>query len=78
MSLSQVLLFSTMTRALDVIEDYLEWRGFSWLRLDGNTSSGERGGLVSEFNDPGDLGHVDRFCKHASIVHRNDQQELLQ
>jgi hypothetical protein len=41
-----------MTRALDVIEDYLEWRGLSFLRLDGDTSSAERGELVAEFNDP--------------------------
>ncbi len=42
-----------MTRALDVIEDYLEWRGFSWLRLDGGTCSTDRGSLVEEFNHPG-------------------------
>lgn len=48
----QVLLFSTMTRALNVIEDYLEWRSLSFLRLDGDTSSAERGELVAEFNDP--------------------------
>ncbi|KAK9839162.1 hypothetical protein WJX74_010778 [Apatococcus lobatus] len=49
----KVLLFSTMTRALDVIEDYLEWRGFSWLRLDGGTSSADRGDLVNDFSNPG-------------------------
>ena len=43
-----------MTRALDVIEDYLEWRGLSWLRLDGGTSTADRGDLVKEFNHPGD------------------------
>lgn len=49
----QVLLFSTMTRALDVIEDHLGWRGLPCLRLDGSTSSAERGELVDRFNDPG-------------------------
>lgn len=48
-----MLLFCTMTRALDVVEDYLAWRGFPALRLDGNTSAAERGELVRRFNDPG-------------------------
>ena len=50
----QVLLFSTMTRVLDVLEDYLDWRGFHHLRLDGNVSSADRGELVEKFNKPGD------------------------
>lgn len=50
----QVLLFSTMTRALDVMEDYLDWRGFEHLRLDGAVSTAERGDLVKKFNAPGD------------------------
>lgn len=49
----QVLLFSTMTRALDVVSDYLGWRGFRHLRLDGGTAAGKRGELVERFNDPG-------------------------
>jgi SNF2 family DNA or RNA helicase len=48
-----VLLFSTMTRLLDVLEEYLVWRGFSSLRLDGSTSAADRGDLVDRFNAPG-------------------------
>ncbi|KAI3433655.1 hypothetical protein D9Q98_003464 [Chlorella vulgaris] len=48
----KVLLFSTMTRALDVVADYLDSGGFTHLRLDGATSAAERGGLVTRFNDP--------------------------
>ncbi|KAL4430828.1 hypothetical protein ABPG75_006084 [Micractinium tetrahymenae] len=48
----KVLLFCTMTRALDVISDHLDWRGFSHLRMDGATAAAERGELVSRFNDP--------------------------
>lgn len=51
----QVLLFSTMTRVLDVLEDYLDWRGFEHLRLDGAVSSADRGDLVQRFNAPGKL-----------------------
>ena len=58
----QVLLFSTMTRVLDVLEDYLDWRGYDHLRLDGAVSSGERGDLVRRFNDPSESVH----CPHQN------------
>lgn len=48
----QVLLFSTMTRLLDVMEDYLVWKQYRYLRLDGHTSGGDRGGLIEQFNNP--------------------------
>lgn len=67
----QVLLFSTMTRALDVIEDYLQWRGWSWLRLDGGTSSADRGDLVNDFNSPGiDQGSVLKGVDHSISCER--------
>ena len=42
-----MLIFSTMTRLLDILEDHLAWRGINCVRLDGATPSAERGGLVS-------------------------------
>jgi SWI/SNF-related matrix-associated actin-dependent regulator of chromatin subfamily A protein 2/4 len=42
-----------MTRVLDELESYLDWRGFKFLRLDGNSGAAERGELVRRFNDPG-------------------------
>ena len=41
-----MLIFSTMTRLLDILEDYLAWRGIDSLRLDGSTASASRGALV--------------------------------
>ena len=35
-----------MTRLLDVLEEHLDWRGITHLRLDGATPSAERGSLV--------------------------------
>ncbi|XP_042420357.1 chromatin structure-remodeling complex protein SYD-like isoform X1 [Zingiber officinale] len=46
----RVLFFSTMTRLLDVMEDYLCWKRYRYLRLDGHTSGLDRGALVDEFN----------------------------
>ncbi|KAF6176620.1 hypothetical protein GIB67_034482 [Kingdonia uniflora] len=46
----RILFFSTMTRLLDVMEEYLRWKGYGYLRLDGHTSGGDRGALINEFN----------------------------
>lgn len=50
---SQVLLFSTMTAALDVVATFLSWRGFEHLQLDGRTRPADRGGIVHRFNTTG-------------------------
>lgn len=49
----QVLFFSTMTRLLNVMEDYLNLKQYRYLRLDGHTSGGDRGALIDEFNRQG-------------------------
>lgn len=41
----QVLLFSTMTRLLDIVEEHLECLGLVSVRLDGATASEERGAV---------------------------------
>eukprot|EP00898_Chlorokybus_atmophyticus_P006002 jgi/Chlat1/6402/Chrsp45S06022 len=46
----KVLLFCTMTRALDLLEEYLHWKGIKCLRLDGATAGDERGPMVARFN----------------------------
>ncbi|KAL2960099.1 hypothetical protein AAZX31_17G021800 [Glycine max] len=49
----RVLFFSTMTRLLDVMEEYLTLKQYRYLRLDGHTSGGDRGALIDLFNQPG-------------------------
>lgn len=49
----QVLFFSTMTRLLDVMEEYLSGKQYRYLRLDGHTSGGDRGALIDKFNQQG-------------------------
>jgi SNF2 family DNA or RNA helicase len=41
-----------MTRLLDVMEDYLQYRGYIYLRLDGHTNGTDRGSLIENFNAP--------------------------
>ncbi|CAG0887655.1 unnamed protein product [Cyprideis torosa] len=48
----RVLLFCQMTQLMTIMEDYLNYRGFSYLRLDGTTKSDDRGDLLAKFNSP--------------------------
>jgi superfamily II DNA or RNA helicase len=48
----RVLLFSQMTRALDVLGDFLDLRGHTHLRLDGSTKTEDRARLLRDFNAP--------------------------
>jgi SWI/SNF-related matrix-associated actin-dependent regulator of chromatin subfamily A member 5 len=52
---SRVLVFSQMTRVLDILEDYCEWRGHKYHRLDGNTPHEERSVMIDEFNTENSL-----------------------
>ncbi|CAG0884442.1 unnamed protein product [Darwinula stevensoni] len=49
---SRVLVFSQMTRMLDILEDYCLWRGYNYCRLDGQTSHEERQKQIDAFNAP--------------------------
>ncbi|XP_034089606.1 chromodomain-helicase-DNA-binding protein 1-like, partial [Gymnodraco acuticeps] len=46
----RVLLFSQMTRMLDILQDYMEFRGFSYERLDGSVRGEERNLAVKNFS----------------------------
>lgn len=48
----RVLMFFQMTAIMDIMEDYLRYRKFEYLRLDGTTKSDERSDLLKEFNHP--------------------------
>lgn len=49
---SRVLIFSQMTRMLDILEDYCLWRAYKYCRLDGQTAHEEREKAIYEFNKP--------------------------
>lgn len=49
---SRVLIFSSMSRMLDLLEDYCWWRAYRYCRLDGQTVHDERQKSIDEFNKP--------------------------
>ncbi|RUS91446.1 hypothetical protein EGW08_000770 [Elysia chlorotica] len=49
---SRVLVFSQMTRMLDILEDYCFWRRYDYCRLDGQTPHEERQKSILDFNHP--------------------------
>ncbi|KAG2222491.1 hypothetical protein INT45_012805, partial [Circinella minor] len=50
---SRVLLFSQMSRVLDILEDYCWWRKYEYCRIDGQTSQDDRIDAIDEYNRPG-------------------------
>lgn len=50
---SRVLIFTQMTRVLDILEDYCWFRGHSYCRIDGQTAHEDRDRQIQEFNADG-------------------------
>ena len=50
---SRVLLFSQMSRMLDILEDYCIFRDYGYCRIDGNTAHEDRISSIDEYNRPG-------------------------
>lgn len=53
----RILLFSQMTRALDIVQDYLIYKGYNYQRLDGSVRAEERFAAIDCFQDNPDI-----FC----------------
>ncbi|KAF9940295.1 hypothetical protein BGZ75_000577 [Mortierella antarctica] len=49
---SRVLLFSQMSRVLDILEDYCNFRGYEYCRIDGQTNHEDRVSAIDEYNKP--------------------------
>jgi len=49
----RVLIFSQMVRMLDILSDYMSFRGYQHQRLDGMVASDARKKAIAHFNSPG-------------------------
>uniref|UniRef100_A0A665XBV3 Chromodomain helicase DNA binding protein 5 n=1 Tax=Echeneis naucrates TaxID=173247 RepID=A0A665XBV3_ECHNA len=54
----RVLIFSQMTKMLDLLEDFLEFEGYKYERIDGGITGGLRQEAIDRFNAPG----AQQFC----------------
>jgi chromodomain-helicase-DNA-binding protein 1 len=54
----RILIFSQMVKMLDILTDYLVYRGYQFQRLDGSTNSEARKRSMEQFNAPGSLDFV--------------------
>lgn len=50
---SRVLIFSQMSRMLDILEDYCMFRSYQYCRIDGQTDHADRVEAIDEYNKPG-------------------------
>lgn len=48
----RVLIFSQMVKMLDILADYMDFRGFSYQRLDGTIAAAPRRLSIEHFNEP--------------------------
>lgn len=55
---SRVLIFSQMTRMLDILEDYMRLKEYEYCRIDGSTTGDDRDEAMDSFNRPGS----EKFC----------------
>ena len=49
---SRVLIFSQMSRVLDILEDYCVFRQYNYCRIDGGTAHEDRIAAIDEYNKP--------------------------
>jgi hypothetical protein len=55
---SRILIFTQMTRVLDILEDFMVMRGHKYCRIDGNTTYEDREANIDNFNAP----NSELFC----------------
>uniref|UniRef100_A0A7S3VCZ0 Chromatin-remodeling complex ATPase chain n=1 Tax=Chaetoceros debilis TaxID=122233 RepID=A0A7S3VCZ0_9STRA len=55
---SRVLIFTQMTRVLDILEDFMNMRGYQYCRIDGNTDYAVRESSIDGFNEE----NSEKFC----------------
>lgn len=61
----KVLIFSQMVRVLDILEDYLVWKGYIHERLDGRIRGNDRQAAIDRFSKPDSDRFVFLLCTRA-------------
>eukprot|EP01125_Pyxidicula_operculata_P016654 TRINITY_DN576_c0_g2_i1.p1 TRINITY_DN576_c0_g2~~TRINITY_DN576_c0_g2_i1.p1 ORF type:complete len:2102 (+),score=699.65 TRINITY_DN576_c0_g2_i1:116-6421(+) len=61
----KVLIFSQMIRVLDILSDYLHYRGYKHERIDGNVRGNDRQAAIDRFSRPDSNTDVFLLCTRA-------------
>jgi hypothetical protein len=64
----KVLIFSQMTRCLDILSDFLRWRGYPCERIDGAVKGDDRQSAIDRYCDPASNSFVFLLCTKAGGV----------
>ena len=64
----KVLIFSQMTRCLDILSDFLRWRGYPCERIDGAVKGDERQAAIDRYCAPESNSFVFLLCTKAGGV----------
>ena len=64
----RVLIFSQMTKMLDILQDYLNFRNYKFERLDGSVRGDIRQASIDRFNEPNSEDFVFLLCTKAGGV----------
>lgn len=64
----KVLIFSQMTRCLDILSDFLRWRGYPCERIDGAVKGDERQASIDRYCNPNNNSFVFLLCTKAGGV----------
>jgi chromodomain-helicase-DNA-binding protein 7 len=61
----KVLIFSQMTKVLDLIQKYLKWKGYTYERIDGGVKSVDRQAAIDRFSKEGSHRFIFLLCTRA-------------
>ncbi|KAH0789190.1 F/Y-rich N-terminus family protein [Histomonas meleagridis] len=64
----RVLIFSQMTRMLDILHDYLTYKGYEFERIDGHVKGEQRQEAIDKFNEPNSKDFIFLLCTKAGGV----------
>ena len=68
---SRVLIFTQMTRVLDILEDYCWFRKHTYCRIDGQTAHADRDRQIQEYNEDGSQKFIFMLSTRVSIEYSN-------
>ncbi len=64
----RVLIYSQMTRVIDLLEEFMAYRRYKYIRLDGSSKISDRRDMVSDFQSKWELSHYIMLSSILSLI----------